>query len=241
MTNPDNRRFLAVLYAENLRASIKKAYEAEYLKIVTEKTKATEKAKAEKLAEETVDALFSVFYAKPEDRKKLEENLRIIIEYLGGEFHHIDNTTDKKYEFISQKSGHSMIDGESCIVVCKGEGEGPFVKRKERNDMDGVFYICYYKTLNYFNVLVEVGHAMLDYQYMLDSIVKTDGIAIKFCCGVDDFDGSVRLFARSFAMPRRDFEKKVLEFNRSIDEVARHFNIDYIQARQRGLELGCLV
>ena len=106
------------------------------------------------------------------------------------------------------------------------EGSGTRIKKTAREG----FTIYYKEPIDYLDVLYELGHAFLDLNKMRVGDVK-------YCGGADDFDGTVGLFARSFAMPRKDFERIAIEFNKDVDRIARYFDIDYFQAYQRGIDI----
>jgi hypothetical protein len=75
-----------------------------------------------------------------------------------------------------------------------------------------------------------LGYAFLDLDDMKENKPK-------FCDGLGDYDGSVGLFARTFVMPRLDFEKAILKFSWDVEQIARYYNIDYIQTYERGVDL----
>lgn len=127
---------------------------------------------------------------------------------------------------------YSQLNG--IITLFGGEYEPNAPNTQIEKTGANKFKISYTRDANYIDVLHELGHAFLN----LDDMNIGD---VLYCNGSSARDDDAGLFARSYAMPRDNFEKVVAKCVKDgvcmAQDVAKEFKAEYFDVISRGIDL----
>lgn len=123
-----------------------------------------------------------------------------------------------------------FFDGELIEISSSDSEPSPYIEKTG----EGTYSIFYKPEDNFLGILHELGHAFLDLDNM--EIGKR-----QYYVGIEKSDFGAAFFARVLAMPRKLFEEVVIRYWRNgkcnIQEVAKVYQIEYMEVLARGKEL----